>query len=262
MLLAAMLLPALRRANETSKLVGCTSNLRQLYLASVSYGNDNKDFPPPTNDDSATWSLVGGYPTAWPYLLMPYLGYNGPASQYVTANKNHGSLEIRLYGPAANQCYKAPDGDTTTRKSGVFWCPATRGLWNNWYTAAGPYGCWGDVAIDYAINSYVTGWVTSSGTWMSVFSDHVKFGDTSRTTPSKLLYIGDAYGFFYRLYLTPSNRHYARGELDNESGRMNCVMFDGHVENFNYDGWPYPQVRVNSSAPERLQPGWKYYVHP
>ena len=257
--LAAMLLPALQRAKGTAKLAICTNNLRQLYLAAMNYANDNNDYPPLTCDYTATWWQVGGYPITWPYLLMPYLGSKVSGADYVNYPGNHGSLEIREYGPVSNRCYKT-SSDMSTKKPGPFWCPATH--WKYGWTDPGSYGCWGDVAIDYAINSYVTGWLQADGTWLSSFPDHVRMGDRTRTDPGKLLFIGDAYGYFYRLYLTPSNRHFALGNVDNLSGRMNCVMWDGHVESFFYDGWPGPQIIVKTTYNEALQPGGRFYIHP
>jgi len=259
-ILVAMLLPALQRAKQTAKLVGCTNNLRQLYLAAFNYASDNNDYPPPTQDETAAWSQLGSYPVTWAYHLMPYLGSKVSGADYVNYPGNHGSLEIRLYG--ANRCYKYDGGDTTTRKPGPFWCPATIGPWNIWYYSAGAYGCWGDVAIDYAINSYAVGWIQADSSWHPSFPYHIRMGHISNTTAPKLIFIGDAYGYFYRLYLTPSNRHYARGAADNLSGRINCVMWDGHVENFHWDAPPEPPAIVNRDFNEKVQPGWRYYIHP
>src|SRR5207244_356721 len=42
-ILAALLLPALSRAKQSARTVGCLNNLRQLNLASTMYANDNND---------------------------------------------------------------------------------------------------------------------------------------------------------------------------------------------------------------------------
>ena len=43
-ILAAMLLPALGKVKQTSKLAACTSNIKQLGMGIINYGNDYKDF--------------------------------------------------------------------------------------------------------------------------------------------------------------------------------------------------------------------------
>src|ERR1700744_1125275 len=45
-ILAAMLLPALARAKESSKRVDCKSNMRQMTLGALLYANDYKQFFP------------------------------------------------------------------------------------------------------------------------------------------------------------------------------------------------------------------------
>src|ERR1041384_1494598 len=45
-ILASMLLPALSRAKERANRIKCASNIRQLGLAAVLYGHDNRDMVP------------------------------------------------------------------------------------------------------------------------------------------------------------------------------------------------------------------------
>ncbi len=66
-LLAAMLLPALKKAQDTAKRTKCLANLKQLGLAMRLYGDDNQDrFP--IGD-------FGGWPKgdAWWFGMEPYL---------------------------------------------------------------------------------------------------------------------------------------------------------------------------------------------
>jgi prepilin-type processing-associated H-X9-DG protein len=65
-ILAAMLLPALARAKEKAKGTQCLSNLKQLGLAMVMYGDENNQFVP-RGDDPVWWQLyvplIGGKTT-------------------------------------------------------------------------------------------------------------------------------------------------------------------------------------------------------
>ena len=44
-ILAALLMPALENARESARILGCTNNQRQGYLALAMYANDSTDFP-------------------------------------------------------------------------------------------------------------------------------------------------------------------------------------------------------------------------
>ena len=69
-ILAAMLLPALSKAREKARTIGCVSNLKQLGLANTMYANDSEDFLPPvyTALDGAT------HAPWWWERLQPYVG--------------------------------------------------------------------------------------------------------------------------------------------------------------------------------------------
>ena len=60
-LLAALLLPALRKARETAKRAVCVNNLKQVYLGVILYADDYGDYFPPSFPDLAGG---GGGPVA------------------------------------------------------------------------------------------------------------------------------------------------------------------------------------------------------
>jgi prepilin-type N-terminal cleavage/methylation domain-containing protein/prepilin-type processing-associated H-X9-DG protein len=59
-ILAALLLPALSRAKEQARKIGCMSNLKQLQLAWQTYATDYTDFVPPNFPGGRTYSWVWG----------------------------------------------------------------------------------------------------------------------------------------------------------------------------------------------------------
>jgi prepilin-type N-terminal cleavage/methylation domain-containing protein len=61
-ILAALLMPALERARRQAQLAACKSNLHQLYIPLMSYGQDQKDWGPyPSTDWNAGGAPPGGY---------------------------------------------------------------------------------------------------------------------------------------------------------------------------------------------------------
>jgi prepilin-type N-terminal cleavage/methylation domain-containing protein/prepilin-type processing-associated H-X9-DG protein len=64
-ILAAMLLPAVGRAKETARRIGCLSNMRQLSLAAHMYVDDNQGCYPSRQENNS-----------WPNKLSQYYGNN------------------------------------------------------------------------------------------------------------------------------------------------------------------------------------------
>jgi prepilin-type N-terminal cleavage/methylation domain-containing protein/prepilin-type processing-associated H-X9-DG protein len=65
-ILAAMLLPALAKAKAKAQAIRCTSNVRQLNLATLMYTTDNLDRLPATGQNTD--------PYIWIPLIKPYIG--------------------------------------------------------------------------------------------------------------------------------------------------------------------------------------------
>jgi prepilin-type N-terminal cleavage/methylation domain-containing protein len=60
-ILVGILLPSLMRAREQAKATVCQSNLRQIYVATILYANDNRDmFPPPSVTGDHPFRLAPG----------------------------------------------------------------------------------------------------------------------------------------------------------------------------------------------------------
>jgi prepilin-type processing-associated H-X9-DG protein/prepilin-type N-terminal cleavage/methylation domain-containing protein len=253
-ILAATLLPALQRAKESGKSALCISNLRQLHLANLMYADDYNGYVAPHTDRTGyLYNTAGTYD--WPFLLMPYVGYRGgSAKQYWLDTYDHGALEIRsAWTPS----------DAAKRKRSVWFCPATRGTFALWASPGG-YSTlgWGGY-IDYAPNSIgVAGIINTNGQYYVVGYQYnpIRVGQTGlMTDPSKLVFIGDVYGYMMNL-TWPSNRHYAGGALDNQSGRCNVVFWDGHVESVPGLQWNVAGTQYRE-GPEKLMPGYKYYAY-
>jgi prepilin-type N-terminal cleavage/methylation domain-containing protein len=64
-ILAAMLLPALSKAKERAQRTACKNNLRQVSMAALMYGHDNRDYFPTNNRPNgkihASWISTGTY---------------------------------------------------------------------------------------------------------------------------------------------------------------------------------------------------------
>jgi prepilin-type processing-associated H-X9-DG protein len=70
-----LLLPALARAKDKARLINCTSNLKQISLATIIYISDNADTYP--NSGRGWWQMPM---VDYPGLLSPYISTNGVAA--------------------------------------------------------------------------------------------------------------------------------------------------------------------------------------
>ena len=77
-ILASLLLPTLQRSRERARQIKCMTNLKQIYLATVEYGNDYDDYICPF-----VAHPQGGY--TWVELLKPYFMEGGKYGHYENA---------------------------------------------------------------------------------------------------------------------------------------------------------------------------------
>lgn len=107
-ILAAILMPALGRARNSAKNIGCISNMRQIGLATSNYTLDNKElfYCALTTNTGTLWNDPK---TAWMGLISPYLGL--PAQLNVPAYGNYKANGVFMCGAVKNK------GDNGTGKT-------------------------------------------------------------------------------------------------------------------------------------------------
>ena len=88
-ILAGLLLPALARAKERARRIQCMNSIRQIGMATIAYGNENKDRPP-MHRENGKW--------LWD---MPV--------ETVDALTNHGAARSLWYCPSIRASVKDPD---------------------------------------------------------------------------------------------------------------------------------------------------------
>src|SRR5690606_8234623 len=139
-LLISMLLPALNKARSAAQMVACSSNLRQIGMAFISYGMDNREWFPAeyaTADaavsgtpEGASFRMCEGY-----YLEAALSGYLGEKFE---VNKSHDVTHGRMvwicpasgatvgpvpHRPMTAMMYNYPEASDTRRNtySGLYY---------------------------------------------------------------------------------------------------------------------------------------------
>ncbi len=113
-ILAALLMPALKRARDTAKMAMCMGNQRQIVQACLLYVDDNNRILPP-------YSVPG--PPYWCQFISPYLGK--PNALYASYDylKCPGTLPSEI-----SLTYGANFGDVSTPTTGPFHISASLNL--------------------------------------------------------------------------------------------------------------------------------------
>lgn len=196
-ILASMLLPALNKARERAKSTYCIGNLKQIGLALESYKNDSNDFFIPRK---YCWTGVNP--------VISGVTYN---KDYTMWNWTISYFGYLPYNPkdkynAKNKTFTCPSYRTDE--------PAASPLYERGPHTKLYYG-------DYVINDWKSGY-----DYPQRYKGVAGLKDTQVKCPGTTWYIAD--GDYY--FVMDSNSE------DNIAARhsysTNCLMVDGHVENF------------------------------
>ncbi len=193
-LLIAILLPALMKAKKSAVLVQCSSNLRQIGIASVMYANDNHDFLPQYKGEDQGASMI----TQDTFYITDVR--NG-----VDIGCNIGRLYIDGYLGKAN----GTNGSNTQAQSELLcYCPAQNA---QGFFAVGN----SNNHAGYMYNPY---WTYQQGSTTNLTAGYTKLGRFPNN-------IGLAMDIIYDV----SSIGHMNGTLPNAVGTWNVLFKDGHV---------------------------------
>jgi prepilin-type processing-associated H-X9-DG protein/prepilin-type N-terminal cleavage/methylation domain-containing protein len=204
-ILAAMLLPALSSAKRKAYQAGCTSNFRQIGLATRMWADDNKDWLPPGPD-------------------VFYGFYQGQTATYGTAIN---SSKYHLIHYITSQL-GLPSPDGTTRVAKVFMCPGGERYYQ---ASANPnYTVYSLITADNSAKVWAQRATTALLPWNpfgypSPPARSHRMSDLNPYRPSELWMLVDMDG---KSPSTPTSTFPTPPSPAHGSGR-NYLFFDGHV---------------------------------
>lgn len=143
-ILAGLLMPALSRAKQRAQGTQCLSNMRQLQLASILYGNDNNDSLPANVTVRNGGDSISGDPSANPPVPA---GANWVDGTFSSSPPWNTSIAENPVGCATNPFYLGVHGykggnpvvtligsiGTYAKAAGVYHCPADQYLDPRWH---------------------------------------------------------------------------------------------------------------------------------
>ena len=219
-ILAGMLLPALSRAREKAREIGCKNNMRQIGNAVISYCDSNKEWIPPANMKVGTSGLDG----AWYSLLSGY------AVNYGKIYPSHG---VTYYG--------------YWRTKGTFVCPSEPVKFNSDSKK-------GFNRVHYSVNIAMTGDYTlttmayvRTRKLMEIKEPSVAHfaADNLQTNSGYFNYSLNALAYRHGSgERRKANNQFTSGAATS-IGRFNALMMDGHVENFDYRSYKRRKSRYS-----------------
>ncbi len=163
--LAALLLPALSEAKRQARLINCTSNLRQIGIATIAFASDH--------DGDLPWSRRSNGQPGWRSSMIS-LGTSGTHGSYSDAG-GHGADDRPL-----NPYLSAPRSVSPDKPMPIARCPADNGVGaGTWSHSDSTYVTHG---TSYAFNSFDLGLrdtlhakelsIINDPTYTFLFGDH------------------------------------------------------------------------------------------
>ena len=238
-ILAAILLPVFAQAREKARAASCLSNLKQIGLAEMMYGQDYDERLPAWNE----------------YYAL--LTQNLPIPTNVTPDDSYWEGRLQPYVKSGH-----PDGDPAAiNNTGVWHCPDSGDKGEISMFANGNY------AYSYGMNAEVTytnyPWIMGTPGWQtySPAGGHYRFPFLPEMdSPASTVYVGDSGGYNSRIAPPPEfncwqkrtlwNQQYADEcweTPDRHGDGANYVFCDGHAKYLPY-GYAYPKP-VNAGSP-------------
>jgi prepilin-type N-terminal cleavage/methylation domain-containing protein len=185
-ILAAMLLPALARAKRKAHQTGCTSNMRQVYVALQMWIDDNDNYLPPGQVfpgcglQTGQWATYfedkpgqwGQQKQSMPYWIATYLGYQPPdktmrvATAFMCPGYTVYNVNSITNNPSAIM-YALPSGDDYSLK--MYDSDGSK-IWPFGYMTSYTHGAWRLSALA-SVKPLTDLWVMTD-------ADQVAFGNT------------------------------------------------------------------------------------
>ena len=220
-ILASMLLPALNKARIVAKRASCGSNLKQIMLATLQYGNDFDGIVPPgfVTDGSKSWTFVN-FLQRGKYLVFPNNVF--PETSGATAS---GTASARAISNIITKCPDKPNYSFNDM-------PMNYSIWRNiprYFSVTGGIG-----VQDYCYPTMKRMKYPSrtSGPLddprIGTSTSYINVPDTSSDNGD---YIYDKRDLGLGKY----------GEI--RHGQSNVSFYDGHVTAYDriYSGWSWPE---------------------
>ena len=269
-LLAALLLPALRSAQDSANTSICGNNLHQLAIVANLYAEDyNGGLPVWAAQNTAGWAYDGsggtiGVYNYWPALFRHYIGSPlGAIDALPLANWTTVPLgyEVRCGNYAAVRNFRFR---TSSVRNNPFFCPAAIGGASTQPNAATPNviggsscGNYSLTCTDYGLNIALTGLGIATGAVARVS----RMADLNN--PSSIILQADSFmelGFGYSVggsgngaKLSPRHRAFFG---------PNVMFVDGHLQTLSWDPFIGATTNKDISQSVTYYPGYKAYTQP